>query len=258
MKKRGQITIFIIIGIVIVALIGGVAVYLNQGKINTKISPEENPESVLRDCIYEEIENTLKILSYSGGSLKPKLYREFTFSDEGVAHNISFLCYTSNYYDSCVSQEPVLGNHIKSELKKSIKENMSKCFENLVTSLEDENYEVNDDYNGFNISLFTQRIEINLNAKLNYKKGENSVTKDNLKIVIPTRFYELIKLAQEISNQEAKYCNFESLGHMILYPNIDIEVLRIGDIRIYTLNHKVSNEMFRFAIRSCAMPKGVM
>lgn len=256
MNKRGQITVFVIIGILLIAMVLGIFYLVTQK--DTTISTPENPEEFIRACIKDDITSTIKTLSYQGGSLNPKLYKEFMFIKEGFKKNISYLCYTNEFYKSCIPQEPILKNHIKNELKKNIETNMTKCFENLVNNLQEKGYTVHSEYNGFNISFFTEKIEINLDAKIDFEKADKKTTQDNLKIVINSRFYELIKLAQEIVNQESKYCHFERIGHMIYYPNLEIDYYLAGDTKIYTLRHKKSNDLFRFAIRTCVLPKGVM
>ena len=69
--------------------------------------------------------------------------------------------------------------------------------------------------------------------------------------------YDLSKVAMEISNQEAEYCNFDSLGFMIIYPKYDINKLRTGDSdTVYKVEDLTTNQEFKFAIRSCALPPG--
>ncbi|MFW6243314.1 MAG: hypothetical protein ACOC2W_04055 [bacterium] len=165
---------------------------------------------------------------------------------------------TNEYYTPCISHEPVLKEHLKNEIRNQISENISFYFDNLVESLNKKGYEVNSQYNGFNITLFTKKIEININSRLDYEKSDKKITKKDMKIIIPTRFYDLARTAQEISSQESKYCNFERIGHMMFYPDIRIDFYRVGDTKIYNLKHKSSNEIFRFAIRTCAISPGVI
>ena len=62
----------------------------------------------------------------------------------------------------------------------------------------------------------------------------------------------------EISNQEAKYCYFEYVGYMLLYPKMDIEKFAMSDsTKIYTLKDKKSDKEMNIAIRSCAIPPGI-
>jgi len=58
------------------------------------------------------------------------------------------------------------------------------------------------------------------------------------KLGIRTELYELSRLAQEIVSQEAKFCFFDNLGYMLLYPEIKIDKFSVEDgTVIYTLDH---------------------
>jgi hypothetical protein len=77
------------------------------------------------------------------------------------------------------------------------------------------------------------------------------------KIIYSSNFYDLALVAQEIVSQEARFCNFEHLGYMLLYPDFEIDKFRTGDSdTIYTLTHRESGERFRFAVRGCVIPAG--
>ena len=78
-----------------------------------------------------------------------------------------------------------------------------------------------------------------------------------LKTVVYTRFYDLAIVAQEIVSQEARFCNFEQVGYMLIYPEFAITKFRTGKSdTIYTIKSKESGERFRFAVRSCVIPPG--
>ena len=88
------------------------------------------------------------------------------------------------------------------------------------------------------------------------KSGETT-NNENFKFIIPSMIYDLAVVSQEIVNQEAKYCNFESVGFMILYPEFNIDRFKTSDLNIvYTVTHKKTDDKFKFAVRGCVMPPG--
>ena len=88
------------------------------------------------------------------------------------------------------------------------------------------------------------------------KTGETT-KEENFKVVIPSRIYDLAIVSQEIVSQEAKFCNFETVGFMLLYPDFKIERFTTGDLnKIYTITHKKTREKFKFAVRGCVIPPG--
>ena len=86
-------------------------------------------------------------------------------------------------------------------------------------------------------------------------KADETSTYNNFKIIFPTRLYDISVVVQEITGQEARFCNFEQQGFTLFYPEFDIDKFRTGDgDTIYTISHKKTNEAFRFAIRGCVIP----
>jgi len=62
----------------------------------------------------------------------------------------------------------------------------------------------------------------------------------------------------EIVNQEARFCYAEISGIMLAYPEFSISLTKTDDLsKIYVVENKKSKEVFRFAVRSCAIPPGL-
>lgn len=250
-KKRGQVTVFVIAGIVILAIIGLLIFLINNKSVSNTVSLEENPEIALKDCIYDDFASTLKTLSYSGGSLNPDLYKEFTFSNEGVEHKISYLIYTQESYIPGSFIYPVSKEHLKNELRTNLDLKVEECFDNLVNNLENKGYKIKSNYNDYEINIFSNKIEININAELDYEKAEQIGIKKDFQIIFPTKFYELIKLAREICNQEIKGADLNRAYYLRFYPDIRINYETLSEgTKIYTLENEKTNELFRFATRS--------
>jgi len=58
-------------------------------------------------------------------------------------------------------------------------------------------------------------------------------------------------------SQEARFCNFEQQGFTLLYPEFEIDKFRTGEGSIiYTVQHKKTGEVFKFAVIGCVIPPG--
>lgn len=255
--RRGQVTIFIIIGIILIGSTGLVILWKSGILPNFSGSKEINPNLFISMCLEEKVKDTLEIISLQGGYIENKLNKTFQFDNE-IARDISYLCYNQNYYLPCINQEPMLIQHLKKEIKNKIAEDVENCFDELKLSLEKQRYEVESEYNGFEIDLAQKKIIINIDGKMIISKsGETSINK-NFDFIIPSRFYDLAIVVQEIVSQEARFCNFEYLGFMLAYPNFEIDRFKTGDSTIiYTIQHRDSLEKFRFAVRGCVIPPGI-
>ncbi|MCK4553183.1 hypothetical protein KAT80_03185 [Candidatus Pacearchaeota archaeon] len=257
-KRKAQVTIFIIAGILIFTAVVFFFLF-RQGVIpGIGEKPEENPGGFLEICIEDKLIEGVELISSQGGYIENSLNRTFKFSDEKDFTDISYLCYNQNYYLPCINQEPMLIQHLKAEVKEYVLDDVKKCFDNLVLSLDRRGYVVDATYNGFEIEFATKKIIIDINGKIILTKSGETAKQENLQIIIPSRFYDLAVVVQEIVSQEARFCNFEHLGFMLFYPKFNIEKFRTGDgIIIYTVQHKDTQEEFKFAVRSCVIPPGM-
>lgn len=254
MKNKAQVTIFIIIGVVVIAIIALLLFLTIKTETDTTRTPEKNTEQIFKECLEDDLRKAIKEISLQGGTINDDLSKKFKFENEPY-RNISYLCYTARYYQPCNSQTSLLIKHLRQELKSEIENNVRECFSELTTQLDKEGYTVDSKYNDFSLELLSGRVELDLDAKLTLTRSGETTKKNDFKLNYPSMFYDNAIIAQEISSQEAKYCNFEELGFMILHPETNIKQLELDDsTTIYTIKNKRTREKFRFAIRSCAIP----
>ncbi len=255
-KNKGQVTIFIIISILVIAVILLILILRGGNLPGIGEKPEKNVETFLDTCMKDKLQEAVDILESQGGYIEPELYRKFKFSDESY-YNISYLCYNNNYYKPCINQEPMLLNHLKEEIKNYIKNDVRNCFTYLGQSLEDQGYVVNAKYTDFEVRFDERRVIIDINAEIILTKSGETSKELEFRANIPSRLYSLAKIAQEIVSQEARFCSFNNLGYMLIYPEWKINKFKTGDSTIlYTIEHKGTGEKFRFAVRGCVIPPG--
>ena len=255
-SKKGQVTIFVIVSIIIVASI--ILFFIFRGDLEPSPTGgnEANLNSFLDTCLEDSIEETLEILFAQGGNIDPKLSINFQFNDEEMTE-ITYLCYQENFYLPCVNQEPVFLQHLKDEIHDSLEEDVSDCLDSLERDLQDNWDVVGVERSGFEIDFDSRNLLVKIDSKFTLTKNEETITQENLKVVFPTRGFQIAEVVQEIVSQEAKYCSFNKLGYMVAYPEWRISRYVNGDsIKIYTVENKESYEKFRFAIRGCVIPAG--
>ncbi len=248
-QNKAQVTIFIIIALIIVVAIA--LIFVVWRKPTLPVSPETNPENYIEKCIKESTEEAISILSEQGGDIKPEgsvMYK---------SKNITYLCYNANFYKPCINQRPLFIEHIEEQITNYIEPKMQECFSSLRTELEKRGYAVELEEMNITTELQTKKVVVTIDRKLEMTKGETRRF-EQFKAQVSWPLYDLAKITMEIANQEARYCNFDALGFMIIYPKYDIEKFRTGDSdTIYTLKDTPTGKEFIFAIRSCAMPAGL-
>lgn len=256
MIKRGQISIFIIIGITLVvgivsyfAFKGGLIPSINYGK-------ETNPNIFLEACLKDKIRDTAEIIELQGGYVEPSFAKKFKFGEEEY-HNIAYLCYNENYYIPCINQEPMLIQHINNELTDEIYSTVEECYNDMVNNLEEEGYGVESNYRSFEVKLIPENINVNIDADLSITKQDVKYEQEDLIVSVKSHLYDMSIIAQEIVSQEAEYCSFNNVGFMMINPKFELNNFRTSDLEtIYRIKYKDSGEEFRFVIHSCVNPPG--
>ena len=131
MQKRGQVTIFIILGIVVIFLILLITVFRDT-LLETKFGTQTNDDLVstqveslrdhVEDCIEEKASYVIEKLGDQGGDLEPGLSK-YWYGD-----NISYLCYTENY-TACYNMKPFLISHMEDEITDYVQAHLGECID---------------------------------------------------------------------------------------------------------------------------------
>jgi len=250
-NKKGQVTIFIIVALLIVAI--GALVYILSPGLRSAIGQESNnPYEYLRTCIEEDAKNNIEIISSQGGSLNPEHY--YLYEDS----NIEYLCYTNQDYDTCIIQQPLLAQHIQSEIKNSIEGLVSQCFSAMSESFENKGYDVGLNQGDINVKLMPNQIDILFeNYEFTTTKGEVE-RYDSFKVDIKdNNLYELVSIARSILDWEATYGDAETTAYMNYYHDLKAEKKKQEDgTTIYILTNRDTENKFQFASRSGVWPSG--
>ena len=255
-NKRGQITIFIILGVVLIGAIAAFFAFKGNPAISIGGKEERNPESFLNSCIKDKLREAIDEVSLSGGYIDGSPSINYSFSGEGF-RRITYLCYTQNYYDSCINQKPLFTQDIKQEIKTQISSYIKGCFDEMEQSFSQDNNQVSLQYRDFEVEMAPKKVVIKTDSDVALTKNDQTTTYKDLEVNFPSKLYELTRLAQEIVNQEARFCYAEILGIGITYPEFIINKFDSIGSEIYTIKHRESGEEFRFAVRGCVIPPGL-
>ena len=248
-KKRGQVTIFVIVAILIVAL--GILLYLFYPKMQT-ISKKgvSNPYDYIQTCLKDGIKNEIRDISLQGGELSPTLYYLYNNS------KINYLCYTNEYYKKCVVQQPMIKKHIQDELTNSIKGNVSSCFNSMKEFYEKKGYQVSLKPGAINVQIIPKKIIIELNYSFELTKEETRKYKD-FKIEINNDLYKLLGIGESIVEYETTYGDCDIAPYMIYYHDLNVQKKKqIDGTKIYIIENINTGDKFQFASRSIAWPPG--
>lgn len=262
-KNRGQVTLFIIIGIVVVAVVL-LAIFLVPKVTQPKTQPggAMDPGAYVSSCVNDELEPIVETLSNQSGYLN--------VTGNGIVFENVFrryLCYTSQYYFACVDQEPLLKEKVEETLKAELIRlgSVSKCVNNFVENAKTKGYEITScSTPSFSIKLVNGRINIPIICQMSLTKGEEIKRFENVTASLSWPLYDFIMVSKDIINDE-KVGYFNDIVYMMGHQWIEIEKNRISNADplydgsiVYILRERSTGKTFAFAVRSKVLPRGPM
>jgi hypothetical protein len=253
MERRGQVTIFIIVAVMMVLGIIIIFMFLQESDVNTPTSL--GPQSFIESCAREIVKESLQEILKNGGEITPSKYILY----DGDKWN--YLCYQADYNLPCYNLHPMLEQQIEKEIFQDTKDKIQNCFDTVREDFESQGYEVGVESDGgdtiYAIDLLPEYVAINLEKKFFVSKDQSSQHFENFDTKLSSSIYDLIEVSRNIVNSEAEFCYFEYSGYMLLYPQYDIRRIDYQDSKIYRVIDRKSKSEFKFATRSCAIAPGV-
>lgn len=248
-NHKGQLTVFIIIGIVIVGF--AVLVYVFYPNLKSNLGFEaQNPSAFVESCLEDAVSENVNTISLQGGSLEPENY--ILYDNQ----KIEYLCYTLEDYKTCVVQQPLLKNHIEEEINKGINAQARDCLNEMKKNYETKGYNVNIKQGDIKVELLPKRIVVRFNDSVTLTK-EGSDKFESLEAIYNNNLYELLSIATSIINWEATYGDAETTSYMNYYRDLKVEKKKQSDgSTIYILTDRNNKNKFQFASRSVVWPPG--
>ena len=247
-NKRGQVTVFIILALVIVAVL--ILLFVGSDRITTIITGK-TPVEQIRECVDEPLEIALDLVSVQGGSLSPKNYYLYQ------GNKIEYLCYSEMNYERCVMQKPLLKQSIEKELESYLQPRIKNCINAVKTNLQKKGYSVSSQNPVIDVSLIPNSILVNIQADIKISKGSTENYK-SIKTDYNSKLYDLVMVASSILNWEARYGDAETMNYMLYYPSMKVEKKKQSDgTTIYIITDRLDLDKFQFASRSVILPAGL-
>ena len=245
--KKGQVSVFIILGILIVVVL--LLLFSRDAGFDT-IFAKQSPYQEIEGCAQTAIQEGLDILMLQGGVIESENY----FMYEGK--KIDYVCYSENEYENCIMQKPILTNTIRDELEEYSTPKIKSCLSSVKNDLERKGYSVVMRDPEIVIELVPDNVLVDMNLGLRIEKtGVESF--DHIRTGIKSKIYNFALITSSISQWETRYGDSETLNYMLYYPSLKVEKKKQGDgTTVYILTDRDTDEKFYFASRSIAIPAG--
>ncbi len=247
-SKRSQITIFIILALAIVIVL--ILILIRRPDFSVITTPK-TPVNNIKYCSEDILQGSVNFLASQGGSANPSLFYMFNGT------KIEYLCYTTENYQRCIMQKPMLKDSFQNEIEKYIGPKIKECFEIEKSSLERKGYSVSYKISNISVDLVPENIILRINSDLRVTKSKTESYKD-IKITKASKYYELVMITSSILNWEARYGDSEIMNYMMFYPELRVEKKKQDEgTTIYIITDKNTREQFVFASRSVVIPVGI-
>lgn len=254
MTRKGQITLYVIIGIVVLVIIGmGIFIVnkytnLQLGKEISKVFTGKETASVekqIQDCLEKYGDEAITLIGNQGGDINPTLYKLYN------GHKVSYLCYTENF-TSCINRRPMLKSHIENEINSYVASRLKSCIK--LDSYAKQGYEIKQSKPGvYNVKTELNDYSTIISLDLPMKITKAGMTQE---FSVFTKTFDIplgkiTDVTNDIVSAETTNGEFFYDVYMLAHKGqIEIERHKPEDAKIYIVNLRNNPYKFTFAIQN--------
>ncbi len=254
MSKRGQITVFIIVGIVILFIFAG-ALFISNQAVEEKITQEGEPvikevplafepiKSFTENCLYSTGKKGLLILGQQGGYIYPEVLGEFSVSKptDSMGINLEPLKVPYWFYNeeadkenkiSLTSLQPKLHYEedpefsIEAQLGRFVDEKLNGCLDDY-SAFEKQGFQIKKGEIKTSVDISENAINFWLKMPVEAEKGSAEEEMEQFYVKVPLKLKHYYGIANLIKEAEHNYSFLErqALDLIQVYSAVDINKL---------------------------------
>jgi hypothetical protein len=255
--KRGQLTLFVILGVLIIVISILASLFLfggdldDDGSLFGNNNEKTRAQEYIEECVEEEVVNSLGALLVQGG--------EIDLGDEEIFYelkDVKYLCYTEETEELCVNLEPMLISNTEEDVRSAISSGVETCFDKLVESY--SAYAPTVGETSLEIDILPGKITVYLLKDITLHDGEDENYYDDFSFDIVREVYNLLRIAQKIIDEEIscecgeESCNADLADLMGENYGFSIEKDLVNDqSEVYSIEDNSNGDEFVFAIKNC-------
>lgn len=247
MKKRGQITIFLIIALIIIS---SIVLFTTNYNIKDKLllqTTETKIYTIKAEYIKDYVEGCLYAIE-PADSLILGIQGGYYQLEEGYTINLGDIDFIIPiYFEDKKSNLPSL-SFIESEFSKYIENSLPYCIDDF-SSFDKKNFEIIQGEIKANTKLLENKIIININYPIIIKQNKTQVIKlDNFEISKPNNLYSFYNITNKIIENQVKNpygINLDLLNNLDINSTI-IPINEKTFIHILINENNINPEAFMF------------
>ena len=221
-NKRGQVTLFIIIAIIIV---GGVILYYTVGRSSVSgVSEEMRPVyDYYLSCVEEKVRQGINLLGEQGGYIKTpefepgSAYMPFSSHLSFFGQGVPYWMYVSG--NNLLRENVPTKEGMERELSKYVFDRITDCD---FTDFELQGYDVYVDSGTVDSKINDLTVDVSLKNRITIFKGDSKIVVDNHELSLNSKLGKFFGMAIEIYNYErvSSFLEDYALDVMRLYAPV--------------------------------------
>ena len=248
MSKRGQVSVFIILGILVLGIIGILYYAISKDYIKTPFvsTGTVSVRDSVENCIAEIGNEAIDTLGKQSGDINPNFYQTLCINSE-ECYKVSYLCYTEDTIP-CVNRRPFLAQHIEREIENYVDENLADCVD--IGLWEDSGYSVNLGEYKSKASIGMKDTLIVVDWPITIRKGDFVEREERFSYEFNIPLGLLSEVAYDIVDSEITAGDFWVVPYVeSKHGAVEIEKHRPGNSKVYALNAFQDSYKFYFAVQ---------
>jgi len=210
-NKRGQITIFIILGIVIIMAVS-LVLFLNQSKVNDEV-PDQNLQtlpikSFVESCIDQTGQDAVYFTALQGGYYKTQSpYEDYSYIDIPI------------YWDINTENIPTKET-IETEMLNYIKNNLPECL-NDFSAFKEQGFDIETGEINGEVTITARDVTFNIEYPVNVKRGNSATQLKDFFARTNLNFDEKYQYTLQIMGEQKKTPDSIPIGYItnLAYEN---------------------------------------
>ncbi len=252
--KKAQVTIFMILGLVLLLSMGVFLYYVTKTEQQRTI-PEDIDKTTItvyvEECLTATAEAVIQKIAAQGGMYKPVFYKTYN------GQNISYWCLGEGE-EQCANSL-FLKEDFAEQIIEGIKEEYTSCINFQL--FEEQGYDVSEGIFKGTAIIADDAVDLMISYPVKLKKENEQVTVENFHIKVESNIGVLYDISRSIINSEATKGSFDVMDYLLNHTNLEIIKNRSYPGIIYAIKERNSNLILHIAIHgidSAATPGEIL
>lgn len=249
MQKRGQVTVFVMIGLVALMVI--VLLFFARNTLQEQITKATDVEKYLNmqanaiqgeitECTTKKTKEAAEILAAQAGYFNPTNFIAY------YGKKVGFRC-TNRLEERGCQNDPIIKTTIVQKIEERLNTEIASCID--LSTWKTKDFQLHTEELQTSVALKEQATQVEVNYPITLKRNEVTITRESTIIQLPIPLEAFIEATNKILNKEAKGEQVDPLLESIeSNKKYTVEIKKPYPHRVYIITTPTSELEWWFAI----------